>query len=108
MKILLDECVTRHLKVLLSEHEVYTVREMNWSGIKNGKLLSLCVANSFEIFLTIDKNLRFQQNIVKHPIIVVVLNSVTSNLSELKEFIPVLKVKIPAFEKNKVYTIDKS
>lgn len=107
MKILLDECVTRHLKVLLSEHEVYTVREMNWSGIKNGKLLSLCVANSFEIFLTIDKNLRFQQNIVQHAIIVVVLNSVTSNLSELKEFIPILKVKIPAFEKNKVYTIDK-
>lgn len=107
MKILLDECVTRHLKVLLSEHEVYTVREMNWSGIKNGKLLSLCVANSFEIFLTIDKNLRFQQNIVQHAIIVVVLNSVTSNLSELKEFIPILKVKMPAFEKNKVYTIDK-
>jgi hypothetical protein len=61
MKILLDECVTKHLKLYLIGHEVSTVREMGWSGVKNGKLMTLCVENGFEILLTIDKNLQHQQ-----------------------------------------------
>ena len=72
MKILLDECVTKHLKPFLSEHEVVTVREMGWSGIKNGKLSTLCVENQFEIFLTIDKNLQYQQNIDKYTLTIVI------------------------------------
>ncbi len=55
MKILLDECVTKHLKPYLKEHEVYTVRELQWSGIKNGKLMALCVENGFDMLLTIDR-----------------------------------------------------
>ncbi len=45
MKILLDECVTKKLKRHLTEFEVATVVEMNWSGLKNGKLLSVAVAD---------------------------------------------------------------
>ena len=72
MKILLDECVTKHLKPLLIGHEVSTVREMGWSGVKNGKLMTLCVENGFEILLTIDKNLQHQQNLDKYPITIVI------------------------------------
>ncbi len=68
MKILLDECVTKHLKPYLASHEVSTVKEMNWSGIKNGKLMTLCVENNFDILLTIDKNLQHQQNVYKYPL----------------------------------------
>jgi len=57
MKILLDECVTRKLKRHLIEFEVRTVVEMNWSGLKNGNLLSAAVMDEFDILLTIDKNL---------------------------------------------------
>ena len=52
MKILLDECVTKKLKSYLTEFEVYTVTELGWGGVKNGKLLTLCVENGFEILLT--------------------------------------------------------
>ena len=45
------------------DHEVLTVRDMQWSGIKNGKLMSLCVEHGFDIILTIDKNLQYQQNL---------------------------------------------
>src|SRR5260221_3521731 len=69
MKILLDECVTKHLKPHLNNHEVFTVREMQWSGIKNGKLMTLCVENKFDILLTIDKNLAYQQNLNSYPLI---------------------------------------
>ena len=49
MKILLDECVTKRPKPHLSEYEVSTVTEMHWNGIKNGKLMTLCVDNNFGV-----------------------------------------------------------
>jgi predicted nuclease of predicted toxin-antitoxin system len=63
MKILLDECVTKRLKKHLEEFDVFTVRELGLGGIKNGNLMKYCVDNNFEILLTIDKNLLFQQNL---------------------------------------------
>ena len=80
MKILLDECVTKRLKKYLEEFEVFTVRELNLSGIKNGKLLTYCIENNFELLLTIDKNLMFQQNLDQYPVTIVVLNCQTSKI----------------------------
>lgn len=57
MKILLDECVTKKLKRHLTEFEVKTVVEMNWSGLKNGNLLNEAIKEKFDILLTIDKNI---------------------------------------------------
>ncbi|MGZ3873096.1 MAG: hypothetical protein ACXVJD_09275 [Mucilaginibacter sp.] len=68
MKILLDECVTKKLKSYLKEFEVSTVTELGWSGTKNGKLLTLCVENGFEVLSTIDKNLVNQQNISSYRV----------------------------------------
>jgi hypothetical protein len=107
MKILLDECVTKHLKPHLKDYEVFTVREMQWSGIKNGKLLALCVEHAFDILLTIDKNLYFQQNLDKHLITIVVLNSFTSKIEELITFLPSFNIQIGQFEKHKAYLINK-
>jgi len=45
MKILVDECVIRQLKNYLKAYEVSTVKELGWSGVKNGKLMTLCVEN---------------------------------------------------------------
>lgn len=107
MKILLDECVTRHLKPHLTNHQVFTVREMQWGGIKNGKLMTLCEEHQFEILLTIDKNLQHQQNLDKHSVIIVVLNSLTSKVEELITFLPAFQVQLPNFKKQKAYLIDK-
>ena len=107
MKILLDECVTKRLKSHLEEFEVYTVREMGWGGIKNGKLMALCAENNFDILLTIDKNLMFQQNLDKYPLTIVVLNSFTSKLEDLIEFLPAFTSQVGTFLKSKAYIIDK-
>ena len=87
MKILLDECVTKHLKPKLLPHEVSTICEMNWSGIKNGKLLTLCVENNFDILLTIDKNLQRQQNLNNYRIAIVIFDSISADISELKNLL---------------------
>src|SRR4051812_46530287 len=98
MKILLDECVTKRLKQHLKEYEVFTVTQMRWNGLKNGKLLTECVNNTFDLILTIDKNLMFQQNLDKCPITIAVLNSQTSKIEELVLFMPSFKAQIDNFE----------
>jgi predicted nuclease of predicted toxin-antitoxin system len=107
MKILLDECVTKRFKKHLEEFEVYTVTELNLSGIKNGQLMNYCVEHNFDMLLTIDKNLMFQQNLDKYPITIVVLNCVTSKIEELVTLLPSFKLQIPSFQKYKAYTVDK-
>lgn len=72
MKVLLDECVPRKLRLELTEHAVLTVTEHGWSGIKNGKLLALA-ETEFEVFLTVDQNLKYQQNLKAFNIGVILL-----------------------------------
>lgn len=107
MKILLDECVTRKLKRHLTEFEARTVVEMNWSGLKNGNLLSEAVAEEFDILLTIDKNLEHQQNMDKYEIAVVVLDVEKSKIDYLLEILPKFKEEIDEFENGKVYLLEK-
>lgn len=107
MKILLDECITKRLKPFLQEFEVFTVSEMKWNGIKNGKLMSLCIDNNFNLLLTIDKNLLFQQNLNNYNLSIVVLNSLTSKIDELILFMPSFKSQIDKFRTNKAYIVEK-
>ncbi|MBL7710905.1 MAG: DUF5615 family PIN-like protein [Chitinophagaceae bacterium] len=107
MKILLDECITKRLKNHLQEFEVYTVRELGLSGIKNGKLMTYCNDNGFGILLTIDKNLAHQQNLDRYHLTVVVLNCSTSKLEELITFLPSFKLQYDQLQKQKSYIINK-
>jgi predicted nuclease of predicted toxin-antitoxin system len=62
MKLLLDENLPKRLKFDFPEHEVYTVRDKQWNGIKNGEPLNLMIEDFFDALLTFDKNLQHQQN----------------------------------------------
>jgi len=62
VRILFDECLPRRLRLLLAGHEVITVTQAGWSGIKNGKLLALA-QEGFDAFITIDQHLAAQQNL---------------------------------------------
>lgn len=107
MKILLDECVTKRFKKHLPEFDVFTIIELELSGIKNGDLLAYCVENNFGILLTIDKNLMYQQNLNKYPITIVVLNCFTSKIEELVTFLQSFKAQVNSLEKYRAYLIDK-
>jgi predicted nuclease of predicted toxin-antitoxin system len=107
MKILLDECVTKRLKNHLSDFDAFTLHELGISGIKNGKLMTYCVEHEFDILLTIDKNLMYQQNLDKYPITIVVLNCLTSKLEELVTYLPAFRLQVEKLEKHKAFLIDK-
>jgi hypothetical protein len=87
MKVLLDECVPRKLRRELAEHEVRTVTECGWSGIKNGKLLTLAEAE-FDVFLTVDQNLKYQQNLKSFNIGVILLVARNNRLKTLLPLMP--------------------
>ena len=74
MKILLDENMPTKVKYDVGEgHEVKAVRDMGWLGKKNGELLGLADFNGFDIFITLDKNLKNQQNLNKVDLKFIVL-----------------------------------
>ncbi len=105
MKILLDECVTKHLKLYLPQHEVFTVAEQGWTGFKNGQLMKAATAAGFEILLTIDKNVPHQQNIGKYALVVAVLDSPSSKLEIIINYLPALEQLLSSFAKGNVYIV---
>ena len=98
MRILLDESLPRRLRSIFSGHEVVTVVEAGWSGVKNGELLQLAAAR-FDVFVTADQNHQYQQNLSALPITVAVLvardNQLKSLLSPATELLSCLST-LPA------------
>lgn len=87
MKILFDECINRRLGKEFPDHDFYTTHSMGWAGKKNGNLLSLA-QEDFDVFITVDKNLQFQQNLSKFNISVIVLDTPRIDLKHLKSLVP--------------------
>ena len=87
MKVLLDECLPRKLKRELAGHEVLTGTEHGWSGVKNGRLLTLAEAE-FDVFLTIDQNLKYQQNLKAFNIGIILLTARNNRLKTLLPLMP--------------------
>jgi hypothetical protein len=88
MRILLDECVPRPIRRELTGHDVKTVPEMGWSGKKNGELLQLMLPEKFEVFLTVDQNLSYQQNLRSSGVAIILMAAPSIRVSDLKPLIP--------------------
>ena len=92
MKILLDENLLTKLKYDFGENfEILTVKDMGWLGKKNGELLGLATFNDFDIFLTLDKNLKHQQSIHKFDLKFIVLLALDNKHQTLQLYIDKVK-----------------
>lgn len=87
MRVLLDECFPRALRAELPGHEVKTVAEAGWAGVKNGALLGLA-ATRFDVLLTVDRNLEYQQNFSGLTIAVVVVDAPSNDIEVLRPLMP--------------------
>jgi Domain of unknown function (DUF5615) len=74
MKVLLDECVTRYLKRDFTGHEVLTIEEAGFKGLKNGRLLQ-AASGQYDVLVTVDQNLQYQQNLKTFAIAIIVLKA---------------------------------
>jgi hypothetical protein len=95
VKLLLDECVDQRLAKELQGHVVETVQWMGWAGIKNGQLLTLA-EKQFDVLITVDRNLPFQQNLSKFMIAVLIVCAPTNRLVDLKPLVPNILAALPS------------
>jgi hypothetical protein len=98
VRILLDEQLPRQLAMYLVGHEVRTVQQESWAGLKNGELLARGEAAGFSVFLTGDQNLAFQQNISKRRLGVVVMCAASNALEDLLPLIATALTAIAAVQ----------
>jgi predicted nuclease of predicted toxin-antitoxin system len=106
MKILLDESLpTRLSEYFGKEHIVFSVRDMNWLGKKNGELLRLIVENNFEVFVTADRNLPYQQNIQDISFTIAILRGVDNRQQTYISLIPKLLELLEQMELPKVIEV---
>lgn len=86
-RILLDECLPRRLKQDLRDHDVRTVPEMGWASQKNGALLRLAEPQ-FDVFLTVDQHLAFQQYLPTVSLAILCLKAPSNRYADLAPLIP--------------------
>ena len=87
VKLLLDECVTRHLTREFADHEVHTVEQAGFKGLENGDLLK-AASGIYDVLITVDRNLPYQQNLANLDIAIVILSAKRNSYARLKPLIP--------------------
>jgi len=89
MRLLLDECLPRRTKFLVAEsgHECETVRDAGFSGKENGELIALA-EKKFNVLITIDKNIRYQQNIAGRNIAILIIRAASNDLDDIRPHVP--------------------
>lgn len=103
MKILLDECVDQRLRRELPGHQIITVPEAGWAGKQNGELLRLA-QEKFQVFITVDQNLYFQQNLSKLSIAIFILTPKTNEFADLRALAPEVLDRLSKIKGNEVWT----
>ena len=83
MKVLIDECIPRKIKRSLPGHECQTVPEAGLAGKTNGELLSLAERHGFEVFLTVDKGIEYEQNPIGRSIAIIIVRAKSNRLADL-------------------------
>ncbi len=94
MRVLLDECVPRALGKELIGHDVRTVAESGWAGVKNGELLRLA-ADQFDVLLTVDRSLEYQQNFTGVRLAVIVVHAPSNDVAVLRPLMAAVRAAIP-------------
>jgi hypothetical protein len=94
VRVLLDECVDVRLADHITGHSASTVAAQGWIGISNGKLLALA-QSEFDVFVTVDRNLSFQQHLPNFGIAVILITATSNRIADLIPLVPALLASIP-------------
>jgi predicted nuclease of predicted toxin-antitoxin system len=104
MRLLLDECVPRRLSRDFVGHSVSTIEQAGLKGLKNGSLL-LTASERFDVLITVDKNIEYQQNKDELPMPILVLSAFTNRYESVSALVPAALQKLLNIERNEIVTI---
>ncbi len=104
MRLLLDECVPRKLRRELQGHEVLTVQEAGWAGVKNGALLR-AAEGSFDALLTVDQGVQHQQNLAGLRISVIIMVAESNDIDDLRPLIGAVLGALEGLQPGQVHRV---
>ena len=106
MRLLLDECVPQRLRRELPDHDTKTVQEMGWAGVKNGALLALA-DGQFDVLLTVDQGIEYEQNLARLLRISIVLMKASSNdVDDLRPLLPAVERALADVQPGQFMTVE--
>jgi hypothetical protein len=106
MRILLDECIDERFRNALSRHDCQTARYAGLAGLKNGDLLIAAETAKFDVFLTVDQGIEYQQNLTARKISIIILRARSSRLTELLRLVPACLAGLASIQPGQILKID--
>jgi hypothetical protein len=106
MKVLLDECVDQKLRLMFAEHDCQTAAYAKLAGLKNGALLAAAEVAAFEILITTDQEIPYQQNRNGMRISIIILCAPTNRLADLKRLMPAVLLSLKSIEPGQVIRLE--
>ena len=106
MRILIDECVDERLRHALLGHDCQTARYAGLAGLENGDLLAAAEKAGFELFLTVDQGIEYQQNLTARKLAIIILRGESNRLKDLLPLVPVCLGCIKLIEPGRVISIE--
>jgi len=107
VRVLVDQCLPRHLAAELTGHEATTVRAQRWLGLRNGVLLRAAVDAGFDVFITNDSSIEFQQNVRRIGIAVIALVGFRNRIQDLRPCVPQILEELATIQPGEVRTISR-
>ena len=105
MRILLDENLDWRLKRDLPGHDVASVQRIGWGGIANGELLARAARDSYDVLVTMDVGIGYQQNVSKHKIAAIVLEAKSNRLADTRPLMKKVLAKLDDLEPGTIITV---
>ena len=106
MRILIDECIDERFRNSLPEHDCQTARYAGLAGLKNGDLLAATETAKFDVFLTVDQGIEYQQNLTGRSIAIIIVRTKSNRLKDLLPHVPVCLAHIESIQSGQIVKID--
>jgi hypothetical protein len=106
MRILIDECIDERFRNALPRHDCQTARYAKLAGLKNGDLLTAAESAKFDVFLTVDQGIAYQQNLTARKLAIIIFHTKTNRLKDLLPLVPACLARIESIQHGQVVTIE--
>ncbi len=106
MRVLIDECIDERFRNHLPGHECQTARYAGLAGRKNGELLTAAEAARFDVFLTTDQGIEYQQNLVGRNIAIIIFRAKSNRLRDLLPLVPACLAHIESIQPGQIVRIE--
>jgi len=106
MRILIDECIDERFRNSLAGHDCQTARYAGLAGLKNGELLTAAESAKFDVFLTVDQGIEYQQNLANRNIGIIIFRAKSNRLKDLLPYVSACLVHIASIRPGQIVRIE--